>query len=237
MMGVCALEHPYQSGRHDDGTPLRPGGFELTQRALRSAGFSAGERVLDLGSGVGVATRLLHDHGCTALGLDCAERRVARARSYEPGLLMVAGDARRLPFADASLDGILAECSLSLIGYTVAILAECRRVLRPGGRIAVTDLFARAGDGEQVPLPGCLGGMISRASILATFADAGFVVRQWEDHSERLKSFVAQLIFSGQGAEALWAGDGPAYSAALRARRPGYFLLVGETSKRSGEDE
>ena len=237
MMGVCALEHPYQSGRHDDGTPLRPGGFELTQRALRSAGFSAGERVLDLGCGVGVATRLLRDHGCVALGVDLAEKRLALARSHEPGLLMVAGNAHRLPFADACLDGILAECSLSLIGYSAALLAECRRVLRPGGRIAVTDLFARAGDGELSPLPGCLGGMISQASILAAFAAAGFAVRQWEDHSERLKSFVAQLIFSGQGAEALWAGDGPAYSAALRARRPGYFLLVGETSKRSGEDE
>ncbi len=71
-MQRCALEHPYQSGRHDDGAPLRPGGADLTQRALHCAGFRAGERVLDLGCGVGVATRLLREHGCTALGLDLA---------------------------------------------------------------------------------------------------------------------------------------------------------------------
>lgn len=227
-MSACVLEHPYQSGCHDAGAPLRPGGAELTRRAMLCAGFLAGARVLDLGCGVGVATRLLHAQGCRALGVDLAAPRLALARRTAPELAMVAGDARRLPFADGSLDGVLAECSLSLIGYTATVLSECRRVLRPGGRIAVTDLFARADAVGPSPLPGCLGGLVSRAAVLAAFADAGFAVQRWEDHSERLKSFVAQLIFSGQGAEALWAGDGPAYAAALRARRPGYFLLVGE---------
>lgn len=222
------LEHPYQSGCHDAGAPLRPGGAELTQRALHCAGFATGERVLDLGCGVGVATRMLHERGCRALGLDLAAPRLVLARRTTPGLAMVAGDARRLPFADASLDGVLAECAFSLIGYTSATLAECRRVLRPGGRIAVTDLFARAGDVGASPLPGCLGGMLSREAVMAAFAEAGFCVRRWEDHSDRLKTFVAQLIFAGAGAESLWAGDGPRYAAALRARRPGYFLLVGE---------
>jgi arsenite methyltransferase len=229
----CALEHPYQRGRHDDGEPLRPGGSELTLRALQCAGFTTGERVLDLGCGVGVATQLLHRHGCTALGIDVAAPRLALARRNEPALAMVAGDARRLPFADASLDGILAECALSLIGYTAEMLTECRRVLRPGGRLAVTDLFARAGNVERPNLPGCLGGMASRGTILAAMADAGFVVQRWEDHSDLLKSFVAQLIFSGRGAEALWTGDGSAYTTALRACRPGYFLLIAAKPERS----
>ena len=222
----CALEHPYQAGRHDDGAPLRPGGSELTARALNLAGFATGERVLDLGCGVGVATRLLQRHGCTAIGLDLALKRLSLARRDEPALAMVAGDAAQLPFAAESLDGILAECSLSLIGYSPATLAECQRVLRRGGRLAVTDLYTRADNGQRPALPGCLGGMAARAGILAALADAGFIVECWEDHSDRLKSFVAQLIFAGSGAEALWSGDGPDYAAALRASRPGYFLLV-----------
>jgi SAM-dependent methyltransferase len=225
-MQTCTLEHPYQSGRHDGGEPLRPGGDELTQRALACAGFRAGERVLDLGCGVGVAVRQLHDHGCAAFGLDLAAQRLALARRATPELAMVAGDARRLPFADASFDGMLAECSLSLIGYTASTLAECRRVLRPGARFAVTDLFAREDGLALSPLLGCLGGMVSREAILTAFTGAGFVVEQWEDHSDRLKTFVAQLIFSGAGAESLWACDGQDGAAALRARRPGYFLLV-----------
>lgn len=227
-MSQCVLEHPYQAGRHDSGEPLRPGGSELTLRALRCAGFAPGERVLDLGCGIGVATKLLRRHGCEALGLDLVARRMALARAKEPALSMVAGDARRLPFADGCLDGILTECTLSLVGYTADTLAECRRVLRPGGRLAVTDLYARAEDGARPPLPGCLGGMSSRAGILAALAAAGLKVQRWEDHSDRLKTFVAQLIFAGIGAESLWTGDGPAYAAALRASRPGYFLLVAE---------
>jgi ubiquinone/menaquinone biosynthesis C-methylase UbiE len=233
MKSSCTLEHPYQSGCHDAGKPLRPGGDELTRHALLCAGFRAGERVLDLGCGVGVATQQLHDLGCCALGLDLAVSRLALARRTMPELAMVAGDAHRLPFADGSLDGVLAECALSLIGYTTAALGECRRVLRPGGRIAVTDLFARADGASPSPLPGCLGGMMCREAILTAFAEAGFVVQRWEDHSDRLRTFVAQLIFSGQGAEALWNSDGPANAEALRARHPGYFLLVATRDERT----
>lgn len=232
-MDACVLEYPYQSGCHDAGAPLRPGGEELTRRALHCAGFRVGERVLDLGCGVGVATRMLHERGCRAHGLDFAAPRLAMARGATPELTMVAGDARCLPFANGSFDGMLAECSLSLIGYTVTHLAECRRVLRPGARFAVTDLYARADALAPLPSAGCLAGMVPRETIIAAFADAGFVVECWEDHSDRLKSFVAQLIFSGAGAEALWACDGADGAAALRARRPGYFLLVAVRQERS----
>jgi arsenite methyltransferase len=225
-MDACCLEHPFQSGRHADGEPLRPGGGELTERAIACAGFAPGERVLDLGCGTGVATQVLRRHGCAAVGLDLASRRLALARENDPELAVVVADARSLPFADASLDGILAECSLTLAGYSAATLSECRRVLRPGGRLAVTDLFVRAEDVDRQPLPGCMDGMISRNAILAAMADAGLAVKRWEDHSDVLKSFMAQLIFSGRGSEALWLGNGSAYSAALRACRPGYFLLV-----------
>ena len=227
-MNTCALEHPYQAGRHDSGSPLRPGGAELTLRALQCAGFGPGQRVLDLGCGVGIGTRLLRRQGCQALGVDLAVHRLALARREDPALALVAADARLLPLADGCLDGILAECSLSLIGYTAATLAECRRVLRPGGRLAITDLYSRAQPEALAagPVAGCLGGMVTRDAMLGALAAAGLRLQRWEDHSERLKAFVAQLIFSGAGAQALWACDGPDGAAALRARRPGYCLLV-----------
>jgi ubiquinone/menaquinone biosynthesis C-methylase UbiE len=233
MMG-CALEHPYQSGRFGevgDG-PLRPGGRDLTVRAMRCTGFNAGERILDIGCGDGAGSALLRRHGCHPVGLDVARDRLARAAQALPEFAAVAGDARRLPFADESFDGILAECSLSLAGYTAATLTECRRVLRPGGRLAVTDVFARQGDVGHAPLPGCLAHLARRADILAAMAAAGFAVRRWEDHSDVLKSFLAQLIFSGRGSAALWTRDGSAFSAALRASRPGYFLLIAARPER-----
>jgi arsenite methyltransferase len=229
----CTLEHPYQSGHlgiTSDGEALRPGGLELTMRAIHCAGFAAGQHVLDLGCGGGAGSRQLRHHGCTPIGLDLAPGRLAGAVRALPKLAAVAGDARRLPFADASIDGILAECSLSLAGYGEAALGECLRVLRPGGKLAVTDVFARIEDAERAPLPGCLAGLASRHEILAALGAAGFGIVRWEDHSDVLKSFLAQLIFSGRGAESLWTGDGSAYSAALRACRPGYFLLVAQRS-------
>jgi len=226
----CALEHPYQSGSLDDGEPLRPGGRELTLRALQCAAFSAGERILDLGCGNGAGTHMLRQRGCRPIALDIALTRLRHARA-EPGFDAVAGDARHLPFADASIDGILAECSLSLAGYTSSALAECHRVLRPGGKLALTDVFARLEDAERVPLPGCLAGLAPRQQILGALAANGFTVLRWEDHSDVLKSFLAQLIFSGRGSDALWTGGGSAYAAALRACRPGYFLLVAEKQK------
>jgi len=222
----CTLEHPYQSGRHDDGEPLRPGGLELTTRAIQCAGFAAPDYILDLGCGTGTGTKLLRRHGCVAIGLDRSPARLAQAASTQPNFTAVAADARWLPLADASVDGVLAECSLSLTGYNQATLGECHRVLRPGGRLAITDVFARHEDPERAPLPGCLAGLTSRGEILAAMAAAGFIVQRWEDHSDVLKSFLAQLIFSGRGSEALWAGNGTAFAAALRACRPGYFLLT-----------
>ena len=240
-MPSCVLEHPYQSGCHDAGAPLRPGGEELTRRALNCAGFRVGERVLDLGCGVGVATRLLHARGCLAFALDRAHGRLVQARRYEPGLLPVAADGRQLPFANDSLDGIISECAFSLIGYSADLLSECRRVLRPGGRLALTDLYARADAAPDVatnaPLAGCLGGMTTRDAIFAALSAAGLGVETWQDHTPRLKSFVAQLMFSGQGAELPFFGDDPAGAAALRARRPGYFLLIAAKPERSENHE
>jgi ubiquinone/menaquinone biosynthesis C-methylase UbiE len=222
----CVLEHPYQSGRFADGESLRPGGSELTIRAMQCAGFGAGKRILDLGCGDGAGSRLLYQHGCVPIALDLALPSLAHAAAAQAELAAVAADARRLPFADGSVDGILAECSLSLAGYQSSTLAECHRVLVPGGRLAITDVYARHGDSDRSPLPGCLAGLAPRADILAALVEAGFSIQRWEDHSDVLKSFLAQMIFSGRGSEALWTGDGSAFTAALRAQRPGYFLLV-----------
>lgn len=223
-----SLEHPYCSGRFGAGAaePLRPGGRELTRHAVHCAGFAAGQHILDLGCGSGEGTRLLRRRGCSAIGLDASTAALADAAAHLGGTPLVAARADRLPFADASLDGILAECTLSLVGGRDAALAECRRVLRPGARLAVTDVFARRTGTPDSPLPACLAGMGPRDEIMADLARSGFGVERWEDHSAVLKTFMARLIFASDTPDALWAGDPATLNAALRQRRPGYFLLV-----------
>jgi SAM-dependent methyltransferase len=222
------IDHPYCSGRFggSETEPLRPGGLELTRLVTLYAGFQPGDLVLDLGCGQGAGTRLLRRWGCEVVGLDVSTASLAEAAARMPGTLLVAAGARRLPFADASLDGILAECALSLVGGRDDALAECHRVLRPGGRLAITDVYAREPGVPETPLPTCLGSLATHAQIDAELRTAGFRVERWEDHSGVLKIFMARLIFASESPDALWAGDSAAMNAALRQQRPGYYLSI-----------
>lgn len=226
-MDCCAV-HPYQSGRFGGSykEALRPGGSALTRLAIQHAGFVAGEHILDLGCGEGAGTQLLLEHGCHAIGVDASAASLASAAARLPGVSLITASACSLPFANASVDGILAECLLSLVEQRGAVLAECHRVLRSGGRFAITDVFARDAAGAGQQLPACLTGMAPQNQILAEVAQAGFRVQRWEDHSPVLKTFMARLIFESGTSDGLWAGDAGVLNAALRQCRPGYFLLI-----------
>jgi SAM-dependent methyltransferase len=233
----CAVRHPYHSGRFgsNEAEPLRPGGLELTRRVVQCAGFGAGQRILDLGCGAGAGTQYLLRQRIAVIGLDASTVSLTATAARLPGLPLVAAEACRLPFADASMDGILAECSLSVAGNHQEVLAECHRILRPGGRLAITDVFARsagAADTDDAPLPVCLAGMASRDEILARLLGADFHVVRWEDHSVVLNAFMARLIFESDTPDALWASDTTTLNAALRQRRPGYYLLIAAKATR-----
>lgn len=224
----CAVAHPYHSGHFggSDDEPLRPGGLALTRLAMQYADFAAGDHILDLGCGEGAGTQLLRHHGCNAIGLDTLPASLAAAAARLPGLPLIVASAHRLPFAKASLNGILAECSLSLVDQRDEVLAECHRVLRSGGRLAITDVYARNTIGCDQEPPACLAGMTPQNVILAGLANAGFRVERWEDHSQVLKTFMARLIFECDSADALWADDAETMNTALKQCRPGYFLLI-----------
>ena len=231
-MSACLSEHPYQSGRFGgfDGAPLRPGGTELTCRAVRRAGFLPGQSVLDLGCGEGWGAQVLVEIGCRVIGLDMAPESLVRAAAVS-GMSRVAGDATRLPLADASVDGILAECVLSLVEARRVALAECRRVLRPGGRLALSDVFARTPVPDDAATPSCLRGLSSAEEVADDLARAGFIVECWEDHSDALRNFFARMIFESGSPDALWHGRESGLGQALRIRRPGYFLTIARVAE------
>jgi SAM-dependent methyltransferase len=224
----CCVVHPYQSGRFGGShkEALRPGGSALTRLAIQHAGFVAGEYILDLGCGEGAGTQLLLEHGCHAIGVDVSAASLASAAARLPGVSLITASACNLPFANASVDGILAECLLSLVEQRGAVLAECHRVLRHGGRLAITYVFAREAASASQQLPACLTGMALQKEILAELTHAGFRVERWEDHSKVLKTFMARLIFESDTPDGLWAGDAGAMNAALRQCHTGYFLLI-----------
>jgi SAM-dependent methyltransferase len=206
--------------RDGDGEPLRPGGLALTRELIDRAGFCAGETVADVGCGLGASTRLLSERGVAAIGVDLVAPSDAGARGEAPPL--VVADAARLPFADDSLDGVLSECSLSLTADRGLALAEWRRALRPGGRLALGDVYCRDGGGA--------GRIATREALCADVAAAGFRVDWFEDRSEALKGWAARFIFQFGSLDPLW-GDGCAVDQDSAAKaRLGYALLIAAKS-------
>ena len=226
----------YESGQCSNGRVLRPGGIELTARAIALCGLSAGARVLDLGCGSGHGTEYLSSMlGFDAIGMDLSASACKSARQRTAELAVVRANATHLPFASASVDALIAECVLSLIEHKATALAECSRVLKPGGRLAITDMYARNPDGMD-RLHSlrcvCVSGMIRRPDMESELAKHGFSIELWEDHSRALREWVARFVFEQGNLEQLWTSSDPKpnesqqISEALEVARPGYFLLV-----------
>ena len=222
----------------------RPGGFELTDRALALARLSAGARVLDVGCGLGASVAPLVDHcGLRAVGLDASPARMAGARTARPDLDFVEGRAECLPFDDGSFDAAMAECVLSTLADPSSALAELRRVLRSCGALLLTDLYTLAGDegnrtagahdsgAHSARLPS-LGG---REAVESLVADAGFGVEAWIDESGALARLLWELAGSIAPTPATAGIAEPGRAArrvrgASSGRRLGYFVCVARAS-------
>ena len=123
---------------------------------LRHAEIDAGETLLDLGCGAGIDTILAAQRtGPTGhvIALDFLPEMVARTRtaSAEAGLTNVEplkGDIEAIPLADGSVDHVISNGVINLAPRKARVLAECARVLRPGGKLTVADLTV---DDEELP--------------------------------------------------------------------------------------
>lgn len=111
----------------------------IVARCVQRGGFAPGGRVLDVGCGSGVFTRILGRHGLKAAGLDLSAGILGAARRREPSIGFVCGDAERLPFGDGSLDGVLLSGLIHHIPDPSQCAREVFRVLRPGGTFSAFD--------------------------------------------------------------------------------------------------
>ena len=205
-----------------EGEPLGPGGCAVTEELVNGAGFAAGDRVADIGCGQGRSVAFMAARGISAFGIDADPGPLRVARDRVPGVLVQArGNA--LPFCDGALDGVLSECVLSVMPDQAATLAEWARVLRPGGRLALADVYAR-NPAPDATACARAGGIRSATQLQSLVAAAGLVVTRFEDRSDRLRTWVGRFIFQYGSLEALW-GDA-ATVRAMRAVAPGYCLAI-----------
>lgn len=222
----------FETGRlsPEDMRVFRPGGLDLTAHALALAELSSGARVLDLGCGTGATLDYLESIGVRGVGVDCSPEALACRSEAMPQRIVAS--AEQLPFPNKSFDGVLLECTLSLVNDQARALAECSRVLEDHGRLVISDLYARRPEAMAVvrTLSGCCAaGMLLREELVAVLGQTGFHVEVWEDHSRALRECAAQYIFEHGSTDGLW-NCGPQTSdvmdSVMRSARAGYFLLV-----------
>jgi arsenite methyltransferase len=152
------------------------------------ADLQEGETVLDLGSGacadVLISARRVGPTG-KAIGLDMTEEMLALARSNakEAGVENVEfhrGYIEAIPLPDASVDVVISNCVLNLSGDKPQALREAARVLRPGGRLAISDVIADEGmaDATRADMrkwTGCIAGALTQREFEQALANAGLV--------------------------------------------------------------
>jgi SAM-dependent methyltransferase len=109
----------------------------FADRLVELAEPRPGDRVLDVACGTGIVARVATDRGCRATGLDSNPLMVEAARAVAPAIEWLVGEAGDLPLPDASFDLVLCQASLQYFPDRPAALREMRRVLAPGGRLAL----------------------------------------------------------------------------------------------------
>jgi ubiquinone/menaquinone biosynthesis C-methylase UbiE len=150
------------------------------------ADLHEGETVLDLGSGAGadvlISARRVGATG-KAIGLDMTDEmlELARANAAEAGVTNVEflkGYLEEIPLPDASVDVVISNCVINLAGDKQRVLGEAARVLRPGGRFAVSDVIADedmddATRADMAAYTGCIAGALTEVEFRAALAAAG----------------------------------------------------------------
>jgi ubiquinone/menaquinone biosynthesis C-methylase UbiE len=151
------------------------------------ADLRAGETVLDLGSGAGADVLISARHVAPtgrAIGIDMTDEMLdlARANAADSGVenvLFIKGYLEDLPLPDASVDVVISNCVINLAADKQVVLCEAARVLRPGGRLAISDVITDADldDSTRADVAawtGCIAGALTEVQFRATLARAGF---------------------------------------------------------------
>jgi arsenite methyltransferase len=151
------------------------------------AALKPGETVLDLGSGGGIDVLLSARRvspGGKAYGLDMTDEMLALARENQKkagvqNVEFLKGEIENIPLPDNSVDVIISNCVINLSSDKDAVLREAFRVLKPGGRFAVSDVVVRGDVPAEVRASmemwvGCISGALRDYDYVAKLAKAGF---------------------------------------------------------------
>lgn len=168
MAGCCANLYELPIVEQLLGQSFHPGGAKLTRQLASASLISARSEVLDVACGNGNSARVIAaDFAATVTGCDYSALNLERAAtaSQAAGLTekiqFVRASAEQLPFATESFDVALCECSLCLFENIDTALQQLRSVLKPGGRIGLSDFFL------NTSVPDSLNGLLGKVLCVA----------------------------------------------------------------------
>ncbi len=199
------------------------------------AELAEGETVLDLGSGGGIdvilSARRVGPTG-RAIGVDMTDEMLALARKNAaearmPNVEFRKGDIEALPLDEAEVDVVISNCVINLSVDKPGVLAEAFRVLKPGGRFAVSDVVVRGEIPSEIRRSlemwaGCVAGALSEDEYRRLLGEAGFEAIEIEP-TRIYEADDVRALLSDFGIDTAAEGvalDGRLMSAFIRARKP-----------------
>ena len=183
------------------GDSFHPGGRDGTRELLAAAELRPGMHLLDAGCGLGASARLAADEfGVFVDAVDASGSIVERARGRGDNTRIQWREAAlpALPYADASCDAVLAECVLSTTDRPAA-LAEIHRVLRPGGRLLLSDVVSHGATLPSTihPLVGaalCVSDAWRAGEMDELLSGAGLVIARTWDRSSAIITLIDRVV-------------------------------------------
>jgi arsenite methyltransferase len=199
------------------------------------AALNEGETVLDLGSGGGIDVLLSARRvGLTGkvYGLDMTDEMLTLAndnkrRAGAENVEFLKGEIEKIPLPDESVDVIISNCVITLSGDKRKVLSEAFRVLKPGGRFAVSDVVVRGAVPAAVRTSmelwiGCVAGALEEQEFLGLLREVGFAKASIEP-TRIYKSEDAEAFLTGTGLDPVDSAadiDGKFMGAFVRATKP-----------------
>jgi arsenite methyltransferase len=228
------------------------------------AALHPGEVVLDLGSGAGadvlISARRVAPGG-RAIGLDMTEEMLALARrnaseARVDNVEFLQGYLEEIPLPDDSVDVVISNCVLNLAADKNVVLTEAARVLRPGGRLAFSDVIAdedmdAATRADMATWTGCIAGALTRTELTKALTAAGFsdieirhthrvhahaqaaIIRASTNRAER-NTTTRHLFFTGKGGVGKTSA---ACATAVGLAQAGHTVLLVSTDPASNLEE
>jgi SAM-dependent methyltransferase len=228
--GCCSSDEQGRTlGYSNDDLAAVPEGANLglgCGNPVALASLQTGQTVLDLGSGAGfdafLAARAVGPTG-RVIGVDMTPAMVtkAKANATKGGYAHVEfrfGEIEALPVADATVDVVISNCVINLCPDKRPVYREAFRALRPGGRLAVSDVVAREELSDEVKQDlklhsGCLAGATPQDELVRILEEAGF-----QDISIKPKGNSDQVISSWDSKHGL---ESKVFAAEVTAKKPG----------------